>query len=708
MALIANTAIGCQGGGNHFRLAIDAWVDGTTVYANLIMYAQGNYVPYYQWQHWRYMTINGTWIMGDTGQYPSSDGQWWYAGTYIGDRTYYRAYTIGGGSVNVGAAGGTITIYGEYSVSGSAYYLPNIGTYSVSGTVYVAPQSIWNDINAWNPAVNTQNSLTFDLATSDGGRWYNITNEPTDMARPSGTTATISNIRPNITGTYYSKNSVTNTNASSFNWTINTANYSVEIYSAWNNYTVSYNANGGSSTPASQSCTHGNSVTLANAISRNNGVSTANETITVSYNANGGSSTPGNTTGSAVNTTTTTYTFNGWHLNSASGTTYSAGANYSATSNVTFYAGWNSSSSTARTSNPSIKLANAISRNTDTLSSYVVSYNANGGSSTPSSQTATKTRSYTFGGWNANSGGTGTNYSAATNYTFSANTTLYAKWSSSDSGGSITLPAAISRANSSTTGYTVSYNANGGSGAPSSQTSGNRTITYAFNKWAAGSASGTTYNAGASYTPTANTTMYATWTSTTNANSAWTCSSTVPTRTGYTFLGWSTNSGATTPTYTAGTAYTITSNLTLYAVWQVNYYYLDLNGYLDGVSANNIANYGKCEVYINGSKVASQVTDYYTQHPYGSSYEITNINPEWGIKYNGPYSGSVKGTIGAGNVSVSLSFSTLPVVVNANKDGTWRQGIVWVNVNGEWTKAKALNIRQESDWKRLEKFDFTL
>lgn len=473
-------------------------------------------------------------------------------------------------------------------------------------------------------------------------------------------------------------------------------------------WTVSYNANGGTSTPSSQTVYQGEACTLASKISRNNSSSTSNVTITVGYNANGGSSTPSNSTGTAVNTTTTTYTFSQWAAGSTSGTKYNAGASFTPSSNTTMYATWSTSSSTARTSNPSITLRGAISRANTTVSSYNVSYNANGGSSTPATQTATKTRSYSFGGWNTNSSGTGTNYSASTAYTFSANATLYAKWSSSDSGGSITLPAAISRANSSAAGYSVTYNANGGSGAPSAQTSASRPITYTFKKWAAGSTSGTQYSAGASYTPSAATTMYALWNSSTATNSAWTCSSTVPTRTGYTFLGWSESSTATTATYQPGTAYTLTSGKTLYAVWQINNYYIDVNGYNDNTNASNITGYGKFDMYINNTLAATQITDYYQSHPYGTTYEIKNITPEWGIKYNGVQSGVLKGTIGVGDVSTRLSFTTLPVVVNANVNGGWEQGILYVNVNGEWRKAKALNIRQTDDWKKLDKFDFTL
>ena len=79
---------------------------------------------------------------------------------------------------------------------------------------------------------------------------------------------------------------------------------------------------------------------------------------------------------------------------------------------------------------------------------------------------------------------------------------------------------------SSTTYYTLSYNANGGSGAPSSQTVKSGTGFY--------------------------------------------LSSTKPTRSGYTFLGWSTSKTATSASYSAGAGVKISSNITLYAVWKKN------------------------------------------------------------------------------------------------------------------------------------------
>ena len=102
-------------------------------------------------------------------------------------------------------------------------------------------------------------------------------------------------------------------------------------------WTISYNANGGSSTPSSESVIKGNSIVLANAISRN---ASSTSGYTATFDGNGGTvSVVG-----ATSTTNFTYTFEKWHLNSTSGAAYNAGASYTPTTNVVFYAGWNVSS----------------------------------------------------------------------------------------------------------------------------------------------------------------------------------------------------------------------------------------------------------------------------------------------------------------------------------------------------------------------------
>ena len=150
--------------------------------------------------------------------------------------------------------------------------------------------------------------------------------------------------------------------------------------------------------------------------------------------------------------------------------------------------------------------------------------------------------------------------------------------------------------------YSIVYNANGGTGAPSTQTKTHGTaITlsstkptrsgYSFQGWGT-SASDTTvdYASGASYTANASITLYAIWKANTytvkfDANGGTgapgnqtkthgvnlTLSKTVPTRANYTFKGWGTTSTTTSVSYAAGGTYTANTGITLYAIWSLDY-----------------------------------------------------------------------------------------------------------------------------------------
>lgn len=234
--------------------------------------------------------------------------------------------------------------------------------------------------------------------------------------------------------------------------------------------------------------------------------------------------------------------------------------------------------------------------------SYTVKYNANGGSGAPSSQTKWKDQTlqlsttkptrtgYTFQGWGTSSNDTSVDYAAGANYTVNTSITLYAIWK------------AVT--------YTVKYNANGGSGAPSSQTKthgkaltlssvkptrtsieDNGSITeYTFKGWAT-SASSTSiaYTSGASYTENTSITLYAVWSKTASENSynvsyntnggssvasqtktkgeTLKLRSTIPVKNGYTFAGWGLSANSTTVSYSAGGNYTSDKDIILYAIW---------------------------------------------------------------------------------------------------------------------------------------------
>ena len=145
--------------------------------------------------------------------------------------------------------------------------------------------------------------------------------------------------------------------------------------------------------------------------------------------------------------------------------------------------------------------------------------------------------------------------------------------------------------------YTVAYYANGGSNAPSAQTKWwGESLTlssskpyrngYVFYHWnTLSSNTGTSYEPSASYTENKTLNLYAIWnpTITYNANAAnvsslpanatktygvtYTIPSTVPTRSRYQFMYWTTNSDGTGMTYQAGASYTSDVAVTLYAQW---------------------------------------------------------------------------------------------------------------------------------------------
>ena len=188
--------------------------------------------------------------------------------------------------------------------------------------------------------------------------------------------------------------------------------------------------------------------------------------------------------------------------------------------------------------------------------SYTISYNANGGSGSMTSDTVsigdtvtiknntfTKT-GYTFTGWTTKSDGTDdgygwTGWSGTWNYDngqYGINNNklvLYARWTSNK--------------------YTISYNANGGSNAPSNQSK-----TYGNNI---------------------------------------SLSSSKPIRTGYTFIGWNTSSNGSGTSYSAGATYSNNANVTLYAQWRINKVYIKLDA--NGGSVRGSTTYGSCRTNNN-------------------------------------------------------------------------------------------------------------
>ena len=292
------------------------------------------------------------------------------------------------------------------------------------------------------------------------------------------------------------------------------------VYAHWkaNAYTVSYDVNGGTGSIASQTKTHNTNLTLTTA-------KPTGKSFTVTYNANGGTV--------STSSKTVAQTFTNWNTAAnGNGTTYNAGATYSANANVTLYAQY---------ANPSI-----------------------GSLPTP-------TRSgYNFDGWYTSANG-GTKITDSTKVT--ANTTVYAHWKANAytvsynmNGGTGSIASqtkthdtnlTLTTAKPTGKSFTVTYNANGGTVSTSS-----KTVSQTFTSWnTAANGSGTAYNAGATYSANASVTLYAQY-----ANPS-IGSLPTPTRSGYAFDGWYTSANGGTK-ITDSTK--VTANTTVYAHWTKN------------------------------------------------------------------------------------------------------------------------------------------
>lgn len=233
-------------------------------------------------------------------------------------------------------------------------------------------------------------------------------------------------------------------------------------------YTVSYNANGGSTTPSSQTFNGGSGIYLSGAITKPSTVSTS--VFTVTGDANGGT---GGNSFNVTKTNTTPYTFSSWKA--TNGTTYAGGAYYNAQASTTMTAQWSTGTTTTTYSSNTLSNLSDPSRASTVDAAYTVSFNANGGSSTHASQKVNKTSTYIFQGWGATADAT-TALSSST--TFTSATTVYAIWSQTTTTGSVSLPVPI---------YTG----------------------YIFKGWSTNpmATSGVT----GTYTPTSDVTLYATW-----------------------------------------------------------------------------------------------------------------------------------------------------------------------------------------------------
>lgn len=263
----------------------------------------------------------------------------------------------------------------------------------------------------------------------------------------------------------------------------------------------------------------------------------SNQTYNITYNANGGSGAPSselkmadeNLALSTVVPTRTGYTFLGWATSStATSAEYQSGATYTQNNSLNLYAVWKvnqvhiqyntAGGSIATTSNSSGTWSKDSSNNVllnNSIYEHIVDY---GSSTDPCNYNNSGFINISKSGYVGTAGAqwissSGTKYNQDTSYDSS-------KYCDA-SNGDCTVVLSVNWVAAS---YTISYNANGGSGAPASQTKTyGTTLTLSsaiptksgniFAGWATSSSGSVAYAAGASYTANASATLYAKWTS---------------------------------------------------------------------------------------------------------------------------------------------------------------------------------------------------
>jgi uncharacterized repeat protein (TIGR02543 family) len=263
----------------------------------------------------------------------------------------------------------------------------------------------------------------------------------------------------------------------------------------------------------------------------------------------------------------------------------------------------------------------------DPLPSYTVSYNANGGSGAPGNQTkwygesltlssAKPTRDgHIFKGWATSSDGS-VSYSPGWKYNGNDALTLYAVWQ------------AVT--------YTVSYDANGGSGAPDNQTK-----TWGVNL---------------------------------------TLSSTKPTRTNYNFKGWGVSSNSTSVAYAPGATYSSNAGITLYAVWELAWVAPRITN-LDATRCDSAGNFTDEGTYakvtfswatdkaISSIKiVCNSVT--YTPSGTGTSGSVSMVIGNGGLSAESSYTVSVTVADSVGNSVSSTAISPMHFIMDFAPNGS--------------------------------------
>lgn len=252
-------------------------------------------------------------------------------------------------------------------------------------------------------------------------------------------------------------------------WTASNKTYTVTATSITVYRTVSYNKNGGSGTMGPYSVTYnGTHEVQPNSFTAPEG-SSKTYTITLNPNYIGGSN------DSKTVTNKTPKKFSIWRQGSTSGTERSPGMKISnITSNITLYAIWVND-----TVQEGTVVLGELTRGDGSTTGYEVSFDTQGGSSI-GSITSTRKIIYTHDGWMTSESETEIAYDKTTDYSFTADTELFAKWTEEYTNNSIKLPDAPTKLGYKFLGWGTSANATSYKQPGESITPSDKTVYYAI------------------------------------------------------------------------------------------------------------------------------------------------------------------------------------------------------------------------------------
>ena len=423
--------------------------------------------------------------------------RWHDPSTYV---TWWNDPTMNSGASGSGGTTYAYASYFSYSFSNAFNYdrYAIIAPYSYSG---------WTCVGMSTSSSFSNSSYT---SSSSGTRYYNgslYTSTPSTDTSVTGTVYI--KFRKEYTISYRIWSSVNNYNAGLAETTSMMAGVGVRLVSeAWNTIT-GYTHIGWSTTQNDTTPDYELGETVPDSFANGDKTLYAvyeRKSYTLSYDGNGA------TSGSMSSQTAlygdsltvasngfrrTNYSFLYFSTTSSGGTIYRPGDSITMTSNVTLYARW--SYNPPITYNyiyyyPNGGTGNNLTQRKQTGYSISIYTQSEAGYSRSG---------YSFTGWNTQSDGTGTSYSAGQDYSSNSNLSLYAQWKR------IT--------------YTITYNGNGATGGSTASTTVNAGSSvalrsngftrtgYSFSGWATSASGNKVYSNGQTITPTGNMTLYAVW-----------------------------------------------------------------------------------------------------------------------------------------------------------------------------------------------------